>query len=198
MIFGQNPKTNLGLEFTPTITSLAVKPLSGNYDPRISFSTGLNIERFLNSQISLKAGLNYERKGSRGDFLFIDEFGNLVGTREMKINSDYLTLPVMISSYTKGKTRFYMNAGPFLGFLIRNKALYSAIGDHPEQTIDITENMKRIDLGFSIGFGLYIPIGDVLLLDLGIRDNMGLLNTSKEGSVKTNSYGFQLGVKYSM
>ena len=196
--YSQNSKTNFGVQLTPTITSLIDKPFSGHYDPRLSFSTGIIVERFITPQFSLKSGLNFERIGAKVNILLIDEFGALTGTREMKINSDYLTLPILISSYTKGKSKFYMNTGPFFGFIISNKTIWSATGDYPKQTLTGDKNMKRINLGFTFGFGLSIPLSDVFLLDLGLRDNMGLLNTSKIGSIKTNSYGFQIGIKYNL
>jgi hypothetical protein len=193
---GQNSKTDFGIELTPTITSLVVKHFSDDYDPRLSFSTGINVERFINPQFSLKSGLNFERKGSKEHVLLTDDFGKLIGNREIKENSDYLILPILISTYTNGKIKFYVNAGPFLGFLIKNKTIFSAVGDLPKQTITSNANMKRIDLGLSFGVGLRIPLSNVFLFDLGIINNKGLLNTNKIESIKTNSYGFQLGIKY--
>lgn len=198
MTYGQNSKINVGLEFTPTITSLGGKSMISNSDSRMGISTGLSVERFLNSNISIKSGLNYERKGSKTSTLLTNDLGELIGTQELKLNFNYLTLPILISSSTEGKTKFYINAGPFFGFLISHKRKVSAVAGHPKNSFDDTESMKRIDLGFSLGCGLNIPFGDAFLLDLGLRDNMGLFNIDKNGSIKTNSYGFQLGIKYSM
>jgi opacity protein-like surface antigen len=200
--YGQNSKTTIELELTPTIVS--IKATLGNaYDPRLSFTTGFTLERLINNHFSLKTGLNYERKGAKQYALIDDEFGSLLGTREIKINQDYLTMPILISSYTEGKAKFYLNAGPFLGLMLSNKTIFGAIGGHPKETINDT-NIRKIDLGFIFGAGVNITINENIILDIGLRNNMGLFNTSKidlaingiQYSNKTNSFGLQLGIKF--
>lgn len=73
----------------------------------------------------------------------------------------------------------------------------------PEQTENNTENTKKIDTGLSIIIGLKVPLSENLFLDLDIRDYLGLINLSKidiidNGSIKTNSLGLQIGLKYKL
>lgn len=199
MAYCQDSKMALGLEFSPVIVSLSETiPDENLFDPRLSYSAGLSLEYFVARQISLKTGLAYERKGAKGPGLFTDENGEPLNT---KSNYDYLILPLLGSWSANGKIAFYVNAGPYLGFLISQKSTYEAVGNQPEMKIDESEWSKKIDAGVSMGLGANIPLGDKLALDLGLKGSIGLINTSKRAflindvSIKTNSFGLQIGVK---
>ena len=197
MAYCQDTKVVVGLEMTPTIISLRENSTFFSYDPSLGFSTGLSFEYFMSDQFSLKSGLAYEMKGAKSDILLTDENGNPSGTDILIFHYNYLTLPVMGSFSTKGKIKFYINAGPYFGFLI-NQQLKSS-----RENIDITNQSKRLDFGLSCGFGLKIPIGKKLLLDLGLRENLGLRNISDvnyndAARVKTNSFGLLIGLKFKL
>lgn len=82
MAYCQDSKMALGLEFSPVIVSLSETiPDENLFDPRLSYSTGLSLEYFVARQISLKTGLAYERKGSKGPGLFTDENGEPLNTK---------------------------------------------------------------------------------------------------------------------
>ena len=199
--YSQNTKGIVGYELTPTITSIRGNTVIYNFNSRLSFSTGLTFEYFIDQQFSLKSGLLFERKGSKIKMDEVDQNGAPLGAQETKINFDYSILPVLCSYSTKGKTKLYINAGPYVGFLLSQKNNFSSVGTIPEHTEDNSENTKHLDLGLSLGLGLNFKLNEKLLLDLGLRENRGLINVNKlhvtnGGSITTNSFGLQLGLKY--
>ncbi len=203
MTYSQDSKFVVGFELTPTVISLRGNSMVDDNDVRLSTSTGLSFEYYIDRSFSLKSGLAYERKGAKSSIVLRDETEVILGNQDIRVNYDYLTLPILASFATKGKTKLFVNAGPYFGFLISQKMKYSAVGSYPEITTNNIDYSRRIDFGLSMGFGLYIPLTEKLLFDLGLRENLGLLNTSKteviyDGSIKTNSFGLQLGLKYKL
>jgi hypothetical protein len=193
----QDTKVVVGFEMTPTIISLRENSSVFDYDPSPGYSIGLSFEYFMSDQFSLKSGLAYEMKGAESDIFLTDNYGNPSGTDILIFHYNYLTLPVMGSFSTKGKVKFYINAGPYFGFLI-NQKLKSSL-----ENTDITNQSKRLDFGLSCGLGLNIPIGKKLLLDLGLRENLGLknisdLNYNYDSRIATNSFGLLIGLKYKL
>lgn len=196
----QDSKVLIGVEATPTLAWLHYNPSIGTKDIRIGFSTGMTFEYIVVPHISIKSGLMYELKGMSTSIELTDESGSPMGNATFKANFNYLILPALASFSTRGKLKFYINAGPFLGILIGRKNITSG-GSFSPISSDLYSETKKLDFGISIGPGIYIPLGNKLLFDLGFEENLGLLNTYKgnlnsSNKVKTNSFGFQLGLKY--
>ena len=202
--YAQDSNKSLGFEFSPTVTFLRGNSIVDHNDARVSFSSGLSFEYFINSMISIKSGLGYERKGTQSKNAFTDEFGNIIGDAGGKTNYNYLILPIMGSFSTKGRTKFYLNLGQYFGFLINAKTIVKSASLQPNSIdVDETDSSKRLDLGLTFGLGFNIPLGNKLLLDFGLRENYGLFNISKvnvidNGTIKTNSIGIQMGLKFKL
>jgi len=199
--FSQESKMTIGLELSPSIAWLRGNSMSGTVDMRFSYSSGLTTEYFFNSQISLKSGLSYERKGSKTAISMTDNKGLANGTMHVSNNYDYLILPVLASYSTKGEIKEFFNVGPYFGYLISQKTISSSYDNYPTKTIDNSANTKKIDFGLSLGCGMSIPVGDKFLFDLGFKGNFGFINTSKKETndhvlTKTNSFGLLIGLKY--
>ncbi|MDX2430330.1 MAG: outer membrane beta-barrel protein, partial [Bacteroides sp.] len=96
---------------------------------------------------------------------------------------------------------YFINAGPYLGFLINANTQTKNIEGYPDTKNDFTENYKRSDWGISAGLGIAIPIGSKLSLSLEVRNNLGLsqINTGdvwQGGYVKTNATNLLVGAAY--
>jgi len=200
-LFSQESKISVGLHIAPSITSIRGNSMIDKYDSRFVISPGLTFDYHITQNLSFNSGLAFERKGAKTEMFLTDITGVSIGNQEVKINYDYLTLPLMATYNTNGKVSFYIGGGTFLGFLISQKFVSSAVDDTPGKTEDNTDNTKRIDIGLSLTTGVNIPMADKLTLDLGLRDYLGLINTSKvisinDGSIKTNSFSIVLGLKY--
>lgn len=218
LAYGQDSKFAVGFNVTPTITSLkgAIKPPisfnngnNGNvptifYGSQYSFSAGLSVEYFVCKHLSIKSGLAYERKGAQTYRYPMDDIIDGYwppNNMDKKMNFDYLTLPILGSFSTKGKIKFYMDAGIFLGFLVSQKDIIAADGSNPELINNNYAAVRKLDFGLSLGLGLRMPLTKKLLLDFGLCNNTGLINVNKtylsnDAVLRTNSMGFQFGLKY--
>ncbi len=199
-VFAQDSKFIIGVEAAAIRTIPWGEDVTDAINPIYSVSPGFNLEYSLNSNFSLKSGLLYERKGFTTEYLFYDNgYLEPIGTASYTAHFDYLTIPTMVSYSTKGNVRFYVNGGTYFGFLLSNTNTISEIGDFPEQTIDVKEDTKTFDFGLSFGCGLFMPIGERLAFDFGLRDNLGLIDTFKpenDGKARMNTIGIVASLKY--
>tara|TARA_B110000967_G_scaffold168645_1_gene177701 strand:- start:119 stop:751 length:633 start_codon:yes stop_codon:yes gene_type:complete len=167
------------------------KPYEGymGFDAGIDFLIGASFEYYLNENLLLKTNLNYERTSFGDSSPFTDNRGILIGQVKVTTNFDYLTIPIMAKYEFGNSKKFFVNGGPFLGFLLsaENKADIPSVGQ-----ITDNGNSKNIDVGLSFGIGTKIYINDKSDLNIELRENLGLLNISDNevyegGNLKTNS-----------
>jgi hypothetical protein len=163
-----------------------------NIDPLYGFSPGINLEYILSPALSIRTGLCYERKGYQSD-----PIGG--GLKDATTYNDYLLTPLLVSLSTKGVARFYVSGGVFFGFLLSKTRLLTFYGDIDEEVRDASENARKYDFGLSFGCGVMRPIGSRIILDFGLRDNLGLIDTIETengGKTRYNTLGVVLSLKY--
>ena len=98
---------------------------------------------------------------------------------------------------------YFINAGPFIGFLIKetDQAEVINIGNAKK---DHTDLYKRFDTGISAGVGIAIPIKEKFIFTCEVRNNLGLYNVNippktpvvSDGTIKTNSTNLLFGFAY--
>ena len=178
--------------------------------PAFAFLGGINFEYQIKEKLSVKLELNYERKSqkSSSEFQMINESPDPLPVEadefRTKKNHDYLVLPIMIKYNFSDKNSFFVNGGPFIGYLLKSnleEGLYLNGSVQESQTTKTTNSNNEIDFGLSIGFGKTIEINDKNSIFIEIRENLGLTNTSKNliwgnGEAKTNSLNLIIGYQF--
>jgi hypothetical protein len=176
-------------------------------NPAFAFLGGINFEYQIKEKLSLKLELNYERKSQKSKTGIeiinnnpdpLPEMGNEFRTKK---NQDYLVLPIMIKYSFSNKNSFFINGGPFIGYLLKSNSeeVWYLNGSVKEsQTIETTNSYNKTDFGLSIGLGKTIEINEKNSIVIEIRENLGLTNTSKNkvwgnGEAKTNSLNLIIG-----
>jgi len=200
--FGQVNKFDFGIEGGPSLASLRGNDFIKDFnDPTIGFSCGLTFQYNFQKLISIRTNIAFERKGSKSKIRATAIAGNPVGEITTHSNFDYLTLPILARLTFGNKVKFFVNVGPYLGYLIKQTYVTDAINEFPKSKTDNTSNFKRIDLGLTTGLGAGLPLNDKLLITLEIRNNLGLYNISSlpvanDGTIKTNSTNLMFGIAY--
>jgi len=185
------------LAYTDYQTSLINNILFG-------ISTGLQMEYFLNSNTSIKTGLFYEPKGinlnfsnTKDEILYTGTSyvnGSIAERYKIKINNNYLTVPVIYRKYIFQNQKIFVEGGAYLSFLISSK-----INDWNEKIVsnDTAEiyrywsNLdnwkdskkvytKKFDMGLSIGTGFEKNLTDKLVVMTEILLNVGLLDVDSK------------------
>ncbi len=107
---------------------------------------------------------------------------------ETKLKTDYLSIPIMLQ-YSPVPV-FNIHAGPQIGLLLSAKA------DYEDESVDVKDGYKGLDLGVGVGAGVNLPMG----LGFSVRYVLGLANISEDDAdfqdVKVTNSAFQISATY--
>jgi hypothetical protein len=197
----QTNKFDIGIEGGPSLVFLHGNEMLGESNhPTTGVSAGAFFQYNFKKILSLRTNLSFERKGSFTRYESTDYMG--IPIEDVTINSrfDYLTLPLLVRATFGKKVQFFINTGPYIGFLIQLSTITKG-GLCPTKKGNSTSLMKRFDAGLTTGIGLAVPFKQKFAFTFEARNNMGLVNISavpvyKNGSILTNSTNFMFGFTY--
>jgi hypothetical protein len=208
--YAQNSKIKYGVQAGLNYSTLLGYDIPTSYNPFYSekpafaFLVGVNFEYQIKEKWSLKLNLNYERKSQKSDnnLGLTDVYGETIGNYDFTLrkNYDYLVLPIMAKYSFGNENSFYVNGGPFIGYLLQSNVTndLKEIDEFSNSSLKTTDGNNKIDLGLSIGLGKTIAINEKNSIFIEIRENLGLTNTSKnkvwgDGVARTNSLSLIVG-----
>ncbi len=145
------------------------------YDNLLGFNLGLIGHIHLAKQLALQPELVYSAQGAK----------YTTGGVQTKVQLGYINVPILLQyMFDNG---FRLEAGPQVGFLVNAKA------KTPNLTVDIKDNLKKVDVGLGAGIGYVNPATN---FGIDARYNLGLSNINDNTSSKSTNRGFQIGVFY--
>ena len=187
-----------GIEGGPNLsTFLLYNSAYWNAKPVVFGSAGFIFQHNLKKIISFKTGISYQRKGYQvDDSIYISNHSSFPGTRKGVLAYDYITSPFLIKASFGKKVKFFINAGPYVGFLLsRTKIWTTDTGIVPSKSN--LGSYKRFDFGAAGGIGVTIPIKKSWMVHAEVRNYYGLQNMNDGGiDMYTNTTDLRLGVVY--
>ena len=159
-------------------------------------NVGLSGDYYFSDRWSIKAKLIYDQKGwNKG---FYSEFTSYDPAEPSEsyvtnYNLNYLTIPVMANWHFGKKRNWYLNFGPYAGFLVSAK--------ETEGGNDVKEYFNSTDFGLALGIGVKIPLTEKLKLSLEYEGQSGFSNISAESqgaSVQNGRGAFNIGLNFMM
>lgn len=145
------------------------------YDNLLGFNLGLIGHVHLAKQLAFQPEIVYSAQGAKFTTAGV----------QTKIQLGYINVPLLLQyMFDNG---FRLQAGPQVGFLVNAKS------KSPNSTIDIKNNLKKVDVGLGAGIGYVNPATN---FGIDARYNLGLSNINENTSVKSTNRGFQVGVFY--
>lgn len=116
---------------------------------------------------------------------------NPTGIIQNKNNMDYLTVPLLLRTTFGKELNYFVNAEPYVGFLIRHKMHHEAYQYFQETNLDYSKYNKRTDKVLSFGLGFSYTLKEKFAFSFEAINNQGLTNTSNipfynNGPLKTN------------
>lgn len=127
---------------------------------------GVSGDYYFSDRWSLKVKAIYDQKGY-GQDLFTDS-----GTFHAKFRLTYLTVPVMANWHFGGKRNWYLNFGPYVGFLTK--------AEETETGVDLKPLFNTTDFGLALGIGVKIPVSNRLKVFLEFDGQGGFSNIFKD------------------
>ena len=164
-----------------------------NYDivgvrNQVGATAGVMLDAPLNEKLSLHPEFLFSQKGLR-----LDETGPGGFSSSRQIRSNYLDLPVLLRLKFGA---FFAEIGPQAGYLLtakRTDVSSSSTIPAATTTTDITQETRRLDLGYVVGMGFQL----LERWELGARYNGGLLGVSSENNStaqgRNSAFQFQAG-----
>jgi hypothetical protein len=202
-------------------------PLTRGFSSREGEFFGLTADIGLTRQLSLVVELNYTSQGGKRDGLqIIEELPpdlqlppdiDLYANFRNETILDYIEIPVMGRLTFGHKARFFVNAGPYIGFLVRARAVTSGssfifldpAGTQPvtpsavsfDANTDVKDSLKTTNFGLAGGAGVKYPLGPGSLV-LEAHFQAGLITIQRDiatsGSSQTGAVVISLGYLLSL
>ena len=146
------------------------------------------IDYYFSDRWSLKGKVIYDQKGWDGEIYFGPGFW--IRSEYDKIYElNYITVPIMANFHFGKKRNWYVDFGPYLGFLL--DAENNTTGK------SIKNVLSPIDIGFAYGIGVKIPVNNNLQVFFEIDEQGGLKNIFKDFNYDYNNE-FGLNIRGSL
>jgi len=155
--------------------------------------SGINVavaaDYYFSKTWSIKGKLIYDQKGWDNGFI---ENLNTGIAYETDYNLNYLTIPVMANWHFGNTKNWYLNFGPYMGFLMN--------AEETRFSLDVKEAFNTTDFGLAYGIGVKIPVSDKLKISLEYEGQSGMKNIFKESNedVFNSRWGLNVGVNFLM
>jgi opacity protein-like surface antigen len=160
-----------------------------NADSGNGFNVGFAADFYFSDRWSIKGKLIYDQKGWDNDVITDLDTGN---TYDTNYNLNYLTVPVMANWHFGKKRNWYLDFGPYVGFLMS--------AEDTRFGADVKDYFNSTDFGLSYGIGVKIPLNNKVKLSLEYEEQTGFSNVFKNATYNvTNSRSsFNVGLNFLM
>jgi len=199
-VFSQQNKFDLGIIGGPSITYLRSSAKNSKISPNIGFYAGVSAQYNFNKYCALHTEMAFERKGDATKVTLTDINGNVIGTPKFTFQYNCLTLPVLFRASFGEKVKFFLNAGPYVSYLL--KAEYKNIlgyNSSDGNNFNETSYLHKIDVGITQGLGIIIPVQNKLYLSCELRDNLGIVGLFKSTNYSNGqSYNHSLALLFGL
>jgi Outer membrane protein beta-barrel domain len=171
-------------------------------------STGAYFKLSINKLFGVKVLAQYDQNGYRlGEITFTDASGNDLAPGNVTIKTTYLNFPV-VGEFTFGsKVKYYINAGPYVGFLLSSNVITKIASNsnfNGFESKEKSDSYRNTNFGISFGTGTLIPVSKKIQLHIALKNNFGLSNIAKQSifsnnsDFKTNAFSVLAGINVSL
>lgn len=186
----QNTNGVIEFGFNSGVNLSKVSDSRSNSELAVGFNIGTSVDYFFSNRWSLKFKLVYDQKGWDNGFVLDPTTDPMLPTYvETDFNLDYLTFPIMANWHFGKKRNWYLNFGPYAGFLVG--------AQETRFDSNLKEDFSPTDFGISVGIGVKIPLSKGLKISFEYEGQEGVTNIFKyrSGSTYTNSRSsFNVGI----
>jgi opacity protein-like surface antigen len=179
----------LGIGLGLNLANVSTIDGQNNTSSLTSFNAGVSGEYYFSDRWGLKAKLIYDSKGWSDGFIIDENFNTI--TTDFKLN--YVTLPVMANWHFGSNRNWYLNFGPYVGFLVN--------AEDSELGLDLKDGFKSTDFGFAFGIGYKFEIDDNIKLFIEYDGQSGFSDIFEENAgdaIRNGRSSLNIGVLFSL
>jgi opacity protein-like surface antigen len=162
---------------------------SQNSDYLNGLNVGVSLEHYFSERWSFKVKGIYDQKGWANGFLILNDGTEIDG---VNYHLNYVTVPLMANWHFGRKRNWYLDFGPYAGFL--------ASASETSNSADIKPLFNSTDVGIAFGIGVKIPVSNTAKLVLEYDGQGGLTNvfTQSDGTYQNIRSSFNIGLVFPM
>lgn len=176
---------NVGLNSSSMVVSNSnLQPNPGN-----GFNAGFAGDYYFSDRWSIKGKLIFEQKGWNNGFYEYQPGKSYI----TNYNLNYLTIPIMANLHLGRKREWYLNFGPYAGFLVS--------ADETSGGTNVKDIFNTTDFGLALGVGLKLPLSDKLKIFFEYDGQAGITNTFKVNNgvdIRNSRSAFNVGLNFLM
>ena len=197
----QRNKINVGVEGSASSIFLDYTD-KDFFDRSIGYSAAGTIQYNFPRLFSIRTNVAYERKGATSEWPLYSNTNYDGRIEKMNFNFDYFSMPLLLRITLGNKIHCFANAGPFLGYLLKQEVRYTWAGEAKRE--DHTDSFNRLDAGIAAGAGLGFTARKKFIFSLEVRHNGGLKDVLKntaypsDETLKTLSTNILIGICYKL
>jgi hypothetical protein len=152
------------------------------------FNLGISGESYFSNRWSIKGKLIYDQKGWGNGFLIFPDGTEVDG---VNVHVNYLTIPVMANWHFGRQRNWYLNFGPYAGFLLS--------ANESSNSADIKNAFNTVDFGLAFGIGVKIPVSNKMNFIVEYDGQGGVTNIFKDSpdaTVQNVRSSFNVGLSF--
>jgi opacity protein-like surface antigen len=179
----------LGIGLGLNLANVSTIDGQNNTSSLTSFNAGVSGEYYFSDRWGFKAKLIYDSKGWSDGFITDENFNTI--TTDFKLN--YVTLPVMANWHFGSNRNWYLNFGPYVGFLVN--------AEDSELGLDLKDGFKSTDFGFAFGIGYKFEIDDNIKLFIEYDGQSGFSDIFEENAgdaIRNGRSSLNIGALFSL
>jgi hypothetical protein len=199
----QDSKFEFGIQLGPNITNMryASSTVQSKRAPQIAGTAGLFLQYNISNMFAIRTDPAFERLSDKStEIIFTDPNGKSIGSGKMYFHYDYISVPILVRASIGNQVKFFLNAGPSLGFLF-NQTTISELTTQTSKTKN-TDRYQTLNFGITSGIGIALPVNEAFSLSLELRNNFGLSNISVSSNnnkaFKASTTSLLIGFSYKL
>lgn len=184
-------QTSQGTEFGVNIGYNSAYVTDGQSNQTTAFVSGFNAgvsaDHYFSDRWSLKVKAIYDQKGWGDGFISTSSSQ----TNGINFKLSYITVPVMANWHFGRNRNWYLDFGPYVGFLLSAKAA--------GYNTDLKDGFNSVDGGLALGIGYKFPINETTNFFIEYDGQSGVTNIFKDsnGGNYLNARGsFNIGINF--
>jgi hypothetical protein len=165
--FSQTKGTNeVSVNVGYNAATVTANNLSADY--KSGFNVGIALDHYFSESWSIKVKAAYDQKGWANGF-----YGNSVADYKL----DYVTVPVMANWHFGRTKNWYINFGPYIGFLLT--------ASETSGGTDVKPFFSTTDAGLDAGIGVKFPVSNKAKFFIELNGQAGIADINKGNSGTT-------------
>ncbi|HEX3385331.1 MAG TPA: porin family protein [Mucilaginibacter sp.] len=156
-----------------------------NADYRAGVNLGVSGEYYFSNRWGIKAKVIYDEKGWGNGYLVLNDGTEIDG---IDYHLNYITVPIMANWHFGRMRNWYLDFGPYLGFL--------ASSSETSHSADVSPLFNSTDVGIAFGLGVKIPVSKQAQLFFEYDGQGGLTNvfSQSDGTFQNIRSSLNFGV----